>query len=215
MPRAGAFPELPAEPTLVCRGALRLTLRGPVAEDRPEHRMTDAELRERCRRGERDAQRRLYEQCSDRVYGLLLRMTRNADDAFDLAQETFIRVFEKIDTFDGASSLATWVYRIAVNEALQFLRRQSLAARTIPKLAARDRGEATPLADDTRLDVAEAVAKLPPLERVLIELRYSQGLSYDEMAAILEKPPGTIGSGLNRAREILRQLLDNAYVPKG
>jgi RNA polymerase sigma-70 factor (ECF subfamily) len=175
--------------------------------------VTESELVERCRRGERDAQHVLYERCSDRIYGLLLRMTRNADDAFDLAQETFVRAFEKIRMFDGASSLTTWVYRIAVNEALQFLRRRRLAARTIDKLGpAATAAAASTGGDDTRLDMSDAMARLPGPERVLIELRYIQGLSYDEIAAILEKPPGTVASGLNRARAMLHQILDAAYV---
>lgn len=176
--------------------------------------MTDAELRERCRRGERDAQRLLYEQCSNRVYGLLVRMTGNADDAFDLAQDTFIRAFERIHTFDGGSSLATWVYRIAVNEALQFLRRRRMATRNMPKLAPPDAARPVSLTGDTRLDVADAIARLPDAERILIELRYTEGLSYEEMAAVLERPPGTIASGLNRAREMMRQMLGAEYVRK-
>lgn len=176
--------------------------------------MTESELVERCRQGDRDAQRLLYEQCSGRIYGLLMRMTGNTDDAFDLAQQTFIRAFQKMNMFDGTSSLATWVYRIAVNEALQFLRRRRMATRTLPRLAPPGASAPPSITNDTRLDVADAVARLPAPERILIDLRYTEGLSYDEMAAILGKPPGTIASGLNRARDMLRQMLDEAYVPK-
>ncbi len=168
----------------------------------------DAELVERCRRRDREAQRQLYDRCADRVYRVLRRMTRNPDDAFDLAQDTFIRVFEKIDTFDATSSLTTWVYRIAVNEALQFLRRRRLSARTLLRLGRALPESAPTVAADSQLDVSEALTRLPDAERVLIVLRYVEGLSYNEMAFILQKPAGTIASGLNRARQALRAILD-------
>lgn len=169
-----------------------------------ECRLTDVQLAEACRRGDRQAQRLLYDRCADRVYRLLLRMTGNPDDAFDLAQDTFIRAFQNIGTFDGASSLSTWIYRIAINEALQMRRRRE---RGRAASQAR-RGPSGDLADpDLRLDVAAALERLPEPDRALIVLRYMEGLSYAEMAAILAKPPGTIASGLNRARRALRDIL--------
>jgi hypothetical protein len=84
--------------------------------------VTPEELVEACRRGDPDAQRALYDATCDRVYRLLLRMTRNSQDAFDLAQETYLKAFTRIGQFDAAASVTTWLYRIAVNEALQFLR---------------------------------------------------------------------------------------------
>ena len=86
--------------------------------------MTERELVELCRRGDRQAQRALYDQTAEAIYRLALRMTRNADDAFDVAQDTYVRAFTRIEQFDGRSSLATWLHRIAVNEALQLLRRR-------------------------------------------------------------------------------------------
>ena len=85
--------------------------------------ISEREMVEGCRRGDRQAQRDLYETTSDRVFGLLLRMTGSKDDAFDLSQETYLKAFSQIEKFEGRSSIATWLYRIAVNEALQFLRR--------------------------------------------------------------------------------------------
>ncbi|RME38752.1 MAG: sigma-70 family RNA polymerase sigma factor, partial [Planctomycetota bacterium] len=92
----------------------------------PDHTVDPEErdLIARCRQGDRNARRTLFERTSDRIYRLLLRMTGNADDAFDLAQETYLRAFTEIGKFDGRSNVATWLYRIAVNEALQCLRRR-------------------------------------------------------------------------------------------
>ena len=170
--------------------------------------MTDFELAQRCARGDRQSQQLLYDRCCDRVYRLLCRMSGNSEDALDLAQETFVRVFEKIHTFDGASGLTTWVYRIAVNEALQFRRREKRTTRILGHLAwnRREISHGAP-GEDARRDLLEALALLPEAERALLVLRYVEGLAYNEMAVVLGKPPGTIASGLNRARQMLRQVL--------
>jgi RNA polymerase sigma-70 factor (ECF subfamily) len=167
----------------------------------------ESELVEKCRRGDREAQRELYARTSDRIYGLLLRLTGNPDDAFELAQDTYVRVFTHIHQFDGASAVATWIYQIAVNEARQFLRRRRRYAEKLGELEQRrDRSAAGSNIDD-RLDVEEALAKLPDDEKEMIVLRHYQGMSYAEMAQVLGKPQGTIASGLNRAREMLRGYL--------
>ena len=87
---------------------------------------SERQLIDGCRRGDREAQRRLYEETSQKIYRLMLRMTRHSDDAFDLTQEAYVRALSQIDQFDARSSLTTWLYRIAVNQALQFLRRREL-----------------------------------------------------------------------------------------
>ncbi len=168
--------------------------------------MTEQELAERCRQGDREAQRELYAQTCDSIYRLLLRMTHHRDEALDLTQATYLRAFQNIHQFDGASRLSSWVYRIAMNEALQFLRQRRRHAghlRTIAESAGRPTGGDP----DARLDVAEALARLSAEDRALIVLRHFEGLSYEEMAAALGKPAGTIASGLNRARRALRELL--------
>ncbi len=176
-----------------------------IAQERP---VTDSELAQCCARGDRQAQRLLYDRCSDRVYRVLWRMTGNQDDALDLAQDTFVRVFEKIHTFDGASGLMTWVYRIAVNEALQFRRREKRTTRVLGHLAlSRRKVSHKAPGEDARRDLLDALALLPEPERALLVLRYVEGLAYNEMAEVLGKPPGTIASGLNRARQMLRRVL--------
>ncbi|GMU23831.1 MAG: hypothetical protein AMXMBFR13_39090 [Phycisphaerae bacterium] len=169
--------------------------------------MTEDQVIQGCRRGDREAQRTLYALTSDRVYRLVLRMTRNEDDAFDLAQDAYLRAFERIDQFDGGSTIATWIYQIAMNEALQFLRRRRTHERGLRRHEKALRSELQVEEPDARLDVQEAVARLPDAERALVVLRYFEGFDYAEMGRILGKPPGTIASGLNRARESLRRML--------
>lgn len=167
-----------------------------------------------CRRGERKAQQELYMRTSDRIHGLLLRMTRDPDEAADLLQDTYIRVFERIDQFQGASSLSTWVYRIAVNEARQHFRRRQRQARILRTEVApppeADPGEQEAAA--ARAEVREAVQRLPEDERILIILKYFEGLDYAQIAEIIEKPAGTVASGLNRARRLLREVLESKTV---
>jgi RNA polymerase sigma-70 factor (ECF subfamily) len=117
-------------------------------------------------------------------------------------------VFARIGQFDGSSRIETWVYRVAVNEGLQFLRRRKTGDRVIRGRAfAGERGDGEGAAADVRLDVEVALARLPEEERTLLLLRYYQGLNYAEMAEVLEKPPGTVAWGLNRARRMLGELL--------
>lgn len=119
------------EPKRSCRSAVPYT-------------MTENELIARCRQGDREAQRQLYAKTSEHIYRLLLRMTGNSDDAFDLAQDTYVRAFAKIADFDGKSSVTTWLYRLAVNEALQCARRARKARthlRARPRQSRRTSGE--------------------------------------------------------------------------
>jgi RNA polymerase sigma-70 factor (ECF subfamily) len=178
----------------------------PVSSVVNEH-----ELVERCRQGDREAQRELYARTSDRVYGLLLRMTGNADDAADLAQDTYLRAFRGIGQFRETASVATWVYQIALNEARQFLRRRKRREEAPGEMDEVAEASGRTGHDPIRLDIEEALARLPEGERTLIVLRHLEGLSYQEMARVLAKPAGTIASGLNRARQMLREQLGSAF----
>ena len=164
---------------------------------------------QKCREGDRDAQRAIYAQTSDRVYRLLLRMTGNPDDAFDVAQETYLKVFANIHRFEGSSGLTTWIYAIALNEARQFLRRNKRRTNSLRLTSAMpDHADETQENTVAAIDIREALAQLPDLEHSLIVLRHFDHLSYAEMARILGKPEGTIASSLNRARRQLRNLLE-------
>lgn len=171
--------------------------------------VTEEHLVAKVRAGDREAQRELYALTSDRIYRLLLRMTGRPEDAFDLAQDTYVKVFSSIHRFKGDSGLATWIYRIAVNEARQHLRRRRIADSKL-RVVGELREHAPPAEPDPHVsaDVREALDRLPLAERTLIVLRHFDELSYEEMAQVLEKPPGTIASALNRARRMLRDLLE-------
>ena len=169
-------------------------------------------LIERCRRGDRAAQTELYNRTADRIYGLLLRMTGNQDDALDLAQEAYLKGFAGIDRFDGRSTIATWFHRIALNEALQFLRR-SKTTRPRSESLNRDQDHAAYDADATtvQLDVRAALAQVDPVDRASLLLRYQEGLDYRTIAEILDCAEGTVASRLSRARDRLREILQESY----
>jgi len=155
----------------------------------------------------------MYTQTCARIYRLLLKMTANPEDACDLSQQTYVKAFARIDQFDGHSSVATWLYRIAVNEALQFLRR---AKQTRVKLQAiaTQRDAATNAEHTTeKLDVREALSLVPSADRAILLLRYHQGLDYRAIAEVLDCAPGTVASRLNRARDKMRLILQKGYSP--
>ena len=175
--------------------------------------MTESELVARCQQGDREAQRELYARTSERIYRLLVRMTGSGDTALDLAQDTYLRAFTRIAQFDGRSSLATWLYRIAVTQALQFLRRER-------RLRAKLQADSSQTPIDTsgeqaiaRLDLNEAMAALQPTDRAILLLRYQEGLDYRAIAKVAACAEGTVASRLHRARERLRKILGKSYAP--
>lgn len=172
--------------------------------------MREDEIIAGCRRGDSGSQEELYRQTSKRVYQLFLRITRNRDDAFDLTHSTYLKVFRSINGFRGGSRLTTWLYRIAMNEALQFLRVRAFRS---SKHAEVSRATAQPSDNfpgltDGVMDLAEAMSHLSEEHRSLLTLRYLQELSYQEIAEVLRIAPGSVASGLNRARQALRERLE-------
>lgn len=176
--------------------------------------MTTNELIERCRGGDRQAQRELYDRTVERVYRLLLRLANNnRDDAFDLTQDTYLRAFTQIDRFDGRSAFETWLYRIAVNEGLQFLRAAKRRGRLARAHEPASVDEAPADRIGVRLDVDQALGRLEDTDRVILLLRYQEGLDYRAIAAATDVAEGTVASRLNRARKRLRDVLGPAYGP--
>ncbi len=175
------------------------------------HNLSDPQLAELCRRGDQAAQREVYDRTAERIYRLLLKMTRNPDRAFDLAQNTFVRAFTHMHQFNGDASLATWLYRIAVNEALQAARQQARASAKVRTLARPQATDGDHQQVAAQIDVAEALAALSPEDRAMLLLRYQEGLDYAAISDVTGCPPGTVASRLNRAREKMRNLLSKDY----
>lgn len=167
----------------------------------------EAEWIERARQGDRTAFERLYRAHSGRVYGLCLRLTREAAVAEDCTQETFISAWRNLPRFEGRSALGTWLHRIAVNVALARGRRVQLEIVPPPENGEREAAGAI-LDDDTPpLDVERAIATLPEGARHVLVLYGIYGYTHEEAADMLGIAVGTCKAQLHRARRLLRERL--------
>jgi RNA polymerase sigma-70 factor (ECF subfamily) len=166
-----------------------------------------------CQRGEREAQRLLYEEHRGRVYSLMVRMV-GTEDAADLTQQVILQVLRTIRQFSGRSQLSTWIYRLAVNEALQHLRKKRKSKLHSLQCDAVDGSPACTRQTEEAELLEQALARLDPELRSIFLLREVEGLPYQEIAASLDISEGTVGSRLNRARKQLRiHLVDLGWQP--
>lgn len=173
--------------------------------------MTQAEILEGCRRGDQQARHELYMQTSSRIHRVLVRITRDHETALDLVQSTYLKAFARFSQFDGRAAVATWLHRIAVTEALQYLRKRSRDAGVpITSIEVIDPISNNPAAD-VRMDIEEALAQLAPIDRTMLLLRYDVGQDYRTIAETLDCAEGTVSSRLNRARGRLRAVLKISY----
>lgn len=163
----------------------------------------------RCLLDERHARRQLYEQYSGKVYRLMYRMVGFAD-ADDLTQQVFLCVFHKLGKFQHRSSFATWLFRVATNEALQFLRRRQPNFRTSHVCDKIDETACTTDQFDQRDLLEWALSQLEPNLRAIFLLRVIDELSYFEIAMSLDIAEGTVASRLSRARCCLREIISPA-----
>lgn len=180
----------------------------------------EAALLAGLRRHDPDACTCLVKRFAPLVYARALRLTADADEAEGVVQSTFIKVCAALPNFDGASSLGTWIYRIATNEALMLLRRRK------PQIALEDVAESlqpdevpqqlhawspdpqrVALDSELRAQIEQAIAALPEPLRVVVLLRDVDELSTEETAAQLGISPGAVKVRLHRARLRLREAL--------
>ena len=158
-----------------------------------------------CQQGDRAAQRQLYDACQQNVFRLAVRMV-GLQDAADVTQQVFLQAFRSIGKFNGRSLFETWLYRLAVNESLQHLRRNRRGKHQTLDWEPMD--ESHQGDDAERKEVLDqALARIDPELRSIFLLREVEGLSYHDIAEALQIPEGTVGSRLNRARRELRQQL--------
>lgn len=183
---------------------------------RKETNMTAREERnlvERIQTGDQQAFERLLDAYETRVYRLALRFTGNETDAEDLTQEVFVGVYRGLARFRGDSALGTWIYRVAMNHCLEYRRKRRLDQIPLDEelmLASRDwHADPVQCADKQELSqrVEAAINSLSPLHRDVVVLHELQGLTYQEVAATLDVPVGTVKSRLSNAFRRLRDQL--------
>jgi RNA polymerase sigma-70 factor (ECF subfamily) len=171
---------------------------------------TDADLIERCRRKEPGAFEQLYRVHASRVYNLACRLSGSTADGEDLSQEVFVLIFRKLESFKGEAALGTWIYRLATNHCLDFLRRRYAVGRSEPfDEAAAPMPSTTPLRAE-RMDLERAIARLPPGYRAAFVLHDVEGFGHHEIASILGIAEGTSKSQVHKARLKLREYLSGA-----
>ena len=168
---------------------------------------SDASLVTRGQAGARDAHRQLYELYGPKVFRLMVRMV-GSQDAVDLTQQVFLQVYRKMHQFAGNSKFGTWLYRVAVNEALQYRRRQQNRPVTQPLLFDVPSRKKSGEAFEARESLEFALAAIEPELREIFLLREVEQLPYDTLAEVLEMPAGTVASRLNRARRELKAALE-------
>jgi RNA polymerase sigma-70 factor, ECF subfamily len=180
---------------------------------------------EALRAGDRAEFARLVEATSGLIYRLAIKMLENPQDAEDVLQETFIKAYRHLAGFDGRSSLSTWLYRIATNEALMLLRRRKSIEVSIeePQEAADQEQEPLQIVDwccmpeeelgsaEAREYLDQAIDQLPASLRVVFLLRDIEGLSTLETAEVLDLSETAVKTRLSRARLRLRELLSGYY----
>ena len=171
-----------------------------------------------CQRGDRDAFRLLYEAYHQRIYSLTYRYTNNSEEALDLTQEIFLRVYTKIASFRGECSLDTWLYRIAVNTAISAIRK--LRSHEPLTKEVENRPDPAPLVD-AKLEAQElgrhlerTIAALPNSLRLAFVLVAVEHRPYAEVADILGLRVEAVRMRVSRARQLLRVALQ-PYLDEG
>ncbi|MGH1408240.1 MAG: RNA polymerase sigma factor RpoE [Aeromonas sp.] len=185
-----------------------------------DQNLLDEQLVERVQRGDKAAFNLLVKKYQHKVVNLVARYVSNSGDVPDVAQEAFIKAYRALPTFRGESAFYTWLYRIAVNTAKNYLtsqgRRPPSSDVEADEADSYGGGEAlhevsTPenlaLTDEIKRTVFAAIEALPEDLRTAITLREMEGLSYEEIAEIMDSPVGTVRSRIFRARSAIDKML--------
>jgi RNA polymerase sigma-70 factor, ECF subfamily len=202
---------------------MTLELDRPLAAMPPTAGASDGELVARARRGDRDAGDEIARRCRRPAYLLALQLLRDPDDALDVAQDALLRLFSTLDRIEPGRPVRPWLFAIVRNRARDLMRRRKVRKST--PLAGDDPEGGVELVDlspgpDAKAERAElqariwrALGALSEPQREILVLRDYQDLKYEEIAAVLRVPIGTVMSRLHRARQTLRERLTDSGGP--
>lgn len=191
-----------------------------MAED-----LEDEQLVERAQEGDRDAFQKLVKRYQDKVYSICYGKVKDDQDAMDVSQDVFVKVFQHLENFNRESSFYTWLYRIAVNTSIDFLRKQSRVSKVDydDSIKSDDDVEGNEYLMPSKLGInpdraldrkelrgkmLEALESLSDKHRTILNLREVEGLSYKELAEVLEISKGTVMSRLYHARQYFQEALE-------
>lgn len=178
----------------------------------------ESQLIKRARNGDISAFEELIAEYEKKIYNYCFRMTNNREDAEDLAQEVFIKVYRGLKSFKGDSQFSTWIYRIAYNTCVDKFRRKKVRVLSMTPANEEEKeldlpdGEPLPeekvLQAEKKKLIQECIESLKPEYKTVIILRDIQDHTYESIADILGIPLGTVKSHISRARAALREALD-------
>jgi RNA polymerase sigma-70 factor (ECF subfamily) len=184
----------------------------------------DFALVESARSGNQGAYAILMDKYRDAVNALMMRMVNNREDAEDLVLEAFGKAFRRLDSYTPNFAFSTWLFRIAVNNCIDFVRKKKMQTSSIDNSMDGENGkdfssniksdslspEESYILDQRLARMRKVMCKLPTKYRLMLELRYFEELSYQEIADDLELPLGTVKAQLFRAKELLAQHITEA-----
>jgi RNA polymerase sigma-70 factor, ECF subfamily len=192
----------------------------------PQPDVLELDLVKRCQAGDTEAFDELVTRYRTRIFGMIYNMVHSEQDAWDLAQDSFLKAWKSIGRFRGQSSFYTWIYRIVMNVTIDWLRKKQIkagaefddaiqltdidpASKTVPKT------EALPHKamerDEIRVRIEKAIAQLSPEHRAVILMKEIDGMQYHEIAQAVGCSIGTVMSRLFYARKKLQNLLRDVY----
>lgn len=188
--------------------------------------LDDRALVERILGGDRDRFGELVSRYEKRVINYVYRITHRYEDAHDLTQDIFVKVYLALDRYDPKYQFSTWLFRIAQNSAIDALRKKTISEVPLTRTTDEEPGGKEREFADTGISpyralknkqlgaaIDKAVGKLPPDYRELIQLRHFAELSYEEIASMKKLPLGTVKNKLFRARNLLKEALDAFVEP--
>lgn len=194
-----------------------------LKRDFSDKAMEDFRLIDMAVDGDDNAYAKLLQRYKRPVYHMVLKMVRNIDDAEDLTIESFAKAFKNLHRFKKDFTFSTWLFRIATNNTIDFIRKKKLNTLSIENTFTDDDGQSVSLdVEDENLDPQEEtikaqkaelmqvfVDKLPGKYQKLVRLRYFHELSYEEIAEEIDAPLGTVKAQLHRARELMFEMVKN------
>lgn len=204
------------------QSSMPVVIGGPQMTEVP-----DLDLVALCQAGDRTAFRKLVQRYERKVYSIAYGFVRNREDALDLTQDAFVKVYRNLDGFQATSSFYTWMYRVVVNVCIDFIRRErkhkkgvdyndtlehSGAAESESPVVSVSTGRSPAKALGSKelgQKLVDGINNLAPAHKEILLLREVEGLSYEELAEILEIPKGTVMSRLHHARLNLKKRLDD------
>jgi len=171
--------------------------------------LSDEELIQLVKAGQFEPFDELVRRNEVRIHDLCYKMVKNYDDARDMAQETFLKAYRNINKFDGRSKFSTWLYRIAVNNCLNFLKRQKPTEEIQENIVGVSKDNPIEIYRNKRIkeQIHTAVARLPNVQKTVFTLRALEDLPYQEISEILKKPLSTVKVNYHLAVKNLKNLL--------